>query len=310
MATTDWHVVGVASFKHQGDLTRINEQMDGFDSRRLKVVLHDLQEPIPHEKALSIGKIDYVLNLASDSHVDRSITHPRTAIENNVKVILTMLEYVREHPVEKFIHISTDEVYGAADIGHNHVEGEPHRPSNPYSGSKAAQEDIIFSYWRTYKLPLVITNTMNIVGEMQHPEKFVPKVLENLLAGNKVVIHASPDGKPGSRFYLHARNQADALLFLLKTHTPTLYPAKDIDRFNIVGEKEMDNLEMAKLLARYAEMPLTYELVDFHSSRPGHDLRYALDGKKMKDLGWKPPVSLEDSLKQTASWYLGRRSRF
>lgn len=301
LTNTDWNVVGIASFAHKGTSERLNKQLNGMDRSRFKLILHDLANPITKDVADDIGDIDYVLNLASDSHVDRSITHPRPFIENNTKLILTMLEYIKDYPVEKFIQISTDEVYGPAD-DHNHREGEPHRPSNPYSASKSAQEAICYSYWRTYSLPIVITNTMNIIGELQDTEKFVPMTINKVLTGEPMTIHASPDGKVGSRYYLHARNQADALLFLLKNHTPNLYPADDIDRFNIVGEREVDNLEMAQMIAKYAERELKYELVDFHSSRPGHDLRYALDGTKMQRLGWTPPTPLEESLRRTVEW--------
>lgn len=244
--------------------------------------------------------------MASESHVDRSITDPRPFVENNVALVLTLLEYIREYPVEKFLHVSTDEVYGPAPQGHDHKEGEPHRPSNPYSASKSAQEAIVYSYWRTYGLPCAISNTMNIIGERQDPEKFVPLVLKKVLRGETVDIHASPDGRPGSRFYLHARNQADALVFLLMCEPFARYDHRylpDIQRFNVVGETELDNLQMARLIAEYAGRELFWSLTDFHSSRPGHDLRYALDGTKMShQLGWKPPVPLFESLRRTIEW--------
>lgn len=306
LVKTDWDIVGVASFAHKGRSARITRQLDGMDKSRFKLVLHDLTSPITQDLAKEIGQIDYVLNIASESHVDRSIEEPRPFIENNTKLILTMLEYIREYPVKKFIHISTDEVYGPAS-DHNHREGEPHRPSNPYSASKAAQESICFAYWRTYGLPIVITNTMNIIGEMQDAEKFVPLVIKKVLANEKMTIHASPDGVIGSRYYLHARNQADALLYLLNNHEPALYPAEDIDRFNIVGEAEVDNLTMANKIAQIIGSPLRYELVDFHSSRPGHDLRYGLDGDKMRRLGWEAPFSLDESLRTTVEWSINNR---
>lgn len=306
LVKTDWDIVGIASFAHKGRSARILRQLEGMDASRFTLVLHDLTFPIKSDLAKDIGNIDYVLNIASESHVDRSIDEPRPFIENNTKLILTMLEYIKEYPVKKFIHISTDEVYGPAS-DHNHREGEPHRPSNPYSASKAAQESICFAYWRTYSLPIVITNTMNIIGEMQDKEKFVPLVIDKVLNDQKMSIHASPDGVIGSRYYLHARNQADALLYLLNNHQPTLYPANDIDRFNIVGEAEVDNLTMANKIAQIIGKPLRYELVDFHSSRPGHDLRYGLDGDKMKRLGWTAPFSLDESLRTTVEWSINNR---
>lgn len=306
LISTDWEIVGIASFAHKGRSARITKQLDGLDKSRFKLVLHDLTAPITANIASEIGPIDYVLNIASESHVDRSIDVPRPFIENNTKLILTMMEYTKEYPVKKFIHISTDEVYGPAN-DHNHREGEAHRPSNPYSASKSVQESICFAYWRTYGLPIVITNTMNIIGEMQDSEKFVPLVINKVLNGETMSIHASPDGVIGSRYYLHARNQADALLYLLKNHNPTKYPADDIDRFNIVGDYELDNLTMANKIANIIDKPLRFELVDFHSSRPGHDLRYGLDGDKMKRLGWKAPFSLDESLRTTVEWSMNNR---
>lgn len=307
LETTDWEVVCIDSFRHMGKTSRLRQVMDKSGDDRVTVLRHDLTCPIDDQLALRIGQIDYVLSIASESHVDRSIDKPRPFIENNVLLMLTLLEYIREHPVQKFIHISTDEVYGPA-YDHDHKEGESHKPSNPYSASKAAQEDICYAYWRTYGLPIVITNTMNIIGEMQDPEKYVPMTIQKVVNGDMVTIHASHDLKTvGSRYYLHARNQADALLFILKNVTPVFYGQGELEQFNIVGEREVDNLELANLLATFIGKPLKYELVDFHSSRPGHDLRYGLNGEKLKQLGWKAPLSLEDSLKRTVDWTLAHK---
>lgn len=303
MVTTDWDVVSLCSFRHMGKSDRITQQMEGQDWNRLKVIMHDLRAPISDQMAEDIGKVDYVLNVASESHVDRSIDQPREFIENNVALVLTMLDYLVRYPA-KMLHVSTDEVYGPA-TDHNHKEGEPHRPSNPYSASKAAQESIIYSYWRTFGCHVAISNTMNIIGEMQDPEKFMPMVMQKVAADEVMPIHASEDGVVGSRYYLHARNQADALLFLLdKIYFNGYTPGTDISRFNVVGEREVDNLEMAKLIAEACGKELKYELVDFHSSRPGHDLRYGLDGTKMAELGWKAPYGLEDSIRSTVRWTL------
>jgi dTDP-glucose 4,6-dehydratase len=305
MQTTDWHVIVLDSFRHKGVTDRIRIQMDGMDRKRLTVLTHDLCAPISPYLANAMGKIDYIISMASESHVDRSIEAPRDFINNNVQLILTLLDYAREYPVEKFLHVSTDEVYGPAPDGHNHAEWEPMLPSNPYSASKAAQESIAFSYWRTYGIPLIITNTMNIIGELQDPEKFVPMTMKKIAAGEPMTIHASAEGVIGSRFYLHARNQADALVYLLKNCTPVKYGLSDRpDKYHIVGEREINNLEMAEMIAKFMGRPLKYELVDFHSSRPGHDLRYALDGSKLAELGWLAPLGMEASLKRTIDWTL------
>ena len=179
-----------------------------------------------------------------------------------------------------------------------------HKPSNPYAASKAAQEDIAFSYWRTYNVPLIITNTMNIFGELQEPEKFVPFVIKKVLAGETVTIHVDPDGIPGSRFYLHARNQADALLHILNNIDPVSYldGFTSPSHYHVVSEDEVDNLAMAKLIAGYVGKPLKHALMDFHSTRPGHDRRYALDGTALAEAGWVAPVPFEDSLRRTVEW--------
>ena len=128
--------------------------------------------------------------------------------------------------------------------------------------------------------------------------------IKRVLAGESMTIHASAEGEIGSRFYLHARNQADGLLHVLKQHFPKYGEATQPQRFHIVGEREVNNLEMAQMIADAVGKPLKYELVDFHSSRPGHDLRYALDGTKIADTGWKAPIPLEDSLRKTVEWTL------
>lgn len=320
MHNTDWHITLIDSFRHKGKTDRITEMFESHPEwrERCTVITHDLTAPFSDQLDRRIGEIDYVINMASESHVDRSITDPRDFIENNVHLVLTMLEWVRKRNldphysgyggVKKFIQISTDEVYGPAPDNHNHKEGEPHKPSNPYSASKAAQEDICYSYWRTYGLPICVTNTMNIIGEMQDPEKYLPMVIKSIMIGKELTIHANSDGtKIGSRFYLHARNQADALLFLLKNvEFPSYSSGEEMARYNVVGEYEINNLELAEKVAIILGKELRYKLVDFHSSRPGHDLRYALDGSKLAALGWKAPLSLDDSLKNTVEWTIKR----
>ena len=201
---------------------------------------------------------------------------------------------------------NTDEVNGTAPFYHNYSEGDRLNPGNPYSASKASQEMICRAYSNTYKLPIIITRTMNVFGERQHPEKFIPSTIRKVLNGETVIIHADPTKtKSGSRFYIHARNVAKAVHFLLENVNEWL---DKIDAssgvFNIVGEKELSNLEVAQFIAKVLNKELKYEMVDFHSSRPGHDLRYALDGKKMYLLGWRLPKSLEESLTKTIQWYL------
>lgn len=305
IATTDWEIIGLDSFRHRGDSCRVFQ-----DPERYKVYTHDLTTPISDILANRIGRIDYIIQNASESHVDRSIEDisRRAFVENNVNVALTMLEYAHKIKPEKYIHVSTDEVYGPAINGHDHKEWEPHLPSNPYSGSKAAQVDISISYWRTLGVPLMITETMNLAGERQDQEKFIPMLIKKIYKGEAVTIHGQK-GDIGSRYYLHARNQADALLYLLKNHSPQIYydNINEIirpDRFNIVGELELNNLELAEMIAEILGKELIYELEDFHKTRSGHDRRYALDGGKMAAMGWKAPVPFRQSLEKVVKWTL------
>jgi dTDP-glucose 4,6-dehydratase len=242
-------------------------------------------------------------------------------VKNNVDVILSTLELARQVKPKAFILVSTDEVYGPVESWdyEGHEEWATILPSNPYAASKAAQEAIAISYWRTYGVPLQIVNCMNMIGERQDPEKFIPLVIGKVLRGETVTIHGTP-GHLGTRHYLHARNLADGITFLLKNTVPVVFPAHweqqlldtgqaginsdRPDRYNIATPDRIDNLAMADLIAAYAGKSLKYELVDFHSTRPGHDPHYGLDPALMESLGWTPPVPLETSLKKTVEWTL------
>jgi dTDP-glucose 4,6-dehydratase len=214
-----------------------------------------------------------------------------------------MLEFARWVKPRLFLQFSTDEVYGPAPEGIFFKEWDRQIPSNPYAASKAAQEAIAVSYWRTFGVPLVITNTMNIFGERQHPEKFVPLCVTNLLANKPIPIHAqqTTDGwKSGSRCWLYAGDCAEAVRYIVENVSPPAYPDADRpERFHIVGRDEVSNYDIAALIAEMLSVPLKFEWVDFHSTRPGHDRRYALDGSKLAELGWKPQIGLEEGLWRT-----------
>ncbi len=303
LCNTDWDVVGLDSFRHRGDPCRV----DHLDPSRYSVFTADLSAPLGRLLG-RIGYVDYCVNFASESHVDRSITDPVPFVQNNVNIALNMLEWARVAKPKVFIQVSTDEVYGpATDV--DHTEWSTTLPSNPYSASKAAQEAIAISYWRTYGVPVVITNTMNNFGERQDAEKFIPLCIQKIANGETVPIHTGLDGQPGSRFYLHARNHADACLYLLdyyENHHLAQFP-QGFDRparYNVVGDTEMDNERLCELIGRMMNKPAITERVDFHSSRPGHDPRYALDGSKLERLGWTPPVPFLASLQKTVDWTL------
>ena len=302
---TDWEIIVWDKLNYaSAGFDRLRD-ISVFDDKRVKVLTVDMNLPISEGIAKETGEVDYIVNLASESHVDNSIKNPVSFIQNNVNLVLNILEWARTlKNLKKFIQFSTDEVYGPAPEGVLYKEGDRHCPSNPYSASKSAQEMICRAYSNTYGLPINIVNSMNIFGERQHPEKFIPLCIRKILKGEKVLIHSSPDKtKPGSRFWLHARNIAKAIQFIIENTNEVLnkYDASQ-GVFNIVGEKEVDNLTLAKMIADILGKPLNYELVDFHSSRPGHDLRYALDGSKLKNYGFEYPKTFEESLRKTVEW--------
>lgn len=297
---TDWQIIifDKLTYASMGlDRLRNNKLLY---SDRVKVYTIDICNEISEGIQKDIGSdIDYIIHLAAETHVDNSIRLPKEIILNNVKSTLNMLEWARTLPNLKiFFNFSTDEVYGPALGDTLYKEWDRHRPTNPYSASKSAAENICVAYENTYKIPLMTVNVMNAFGERQHVEKFIPLCIKNILNDEKILIHSYPGKtKSGSRFYIHAQNIASAVLFLITHGTVG-------EKYNISGEREVSNLELAQLIAKFIGKPLKYEMIDFHSERPGHDLRYGLDGKKLSDLGWKPKLDFHESLGKTVQWTL------
>lgn len=280
---------------------------------RLRILGCDLSQPIPDGVIREIGAVDYIIHAAAESHVDNSIVDPLPFLMSNVVgTHHLMWAAMRQTNLRRVFIVSTDEVYGpAADGAQGFAEDARFRPANPYAASKASAECVAMAYANTYGLPITVVNTMNLIGERQHPEKFVPKVIRSVLRGDTVTIHADPTGKiPGSRFYLHCRTFAHALHWLIQNTAGVHNPPGKI---HVCGEREINNLALAEMIARIVndnlaatgrQFMLRYELVDFHSSRPGHDLRYAMDDSLILIMGWKRPMNLEQSLEKTVRWYL------
>jgi len=280
---------------HSGNLNRLSEI--GIPNSQTRFIFHDLRAPINSQLAAQLGHHDWIIHLAAATHVDRSIDEPMAFVLDNVVATCNLLDYARTTD-SAFLYFSTDEVFGPAPPGVAYKENDRYNSGNPYAATKAGAEELCVAYENTYKMPILITHTMNVFGERQHPEKFIPNTVIKVRDGQNVIIHADKTRtKAGSRFYIHAAAVADAVAFLLAR-------GQSGQKYNIVGEREVDNLELAKLIADIQDKDLTYEMVDFHSSRPGHDLRYALDGTKMKALGWSPPHSFEQAMTNTVNWTL------
>ena len=307
---TDWEIVTLDRLDFSGNLNRLQDVLKDFsdkDKSRVNVVFHDLKAAVNPLIASEIGKVDYILHLAAGSHVDRSIEYPMEFVLDNVVGTANILDYARSvDNLERFVYFSTDEVFGPAPAGVNYKENDRYNSTNPYSATKAGGEELAVAYHNTYGVPVYITHTMNVFGQRQHPEKYIPMCIKRVRDGETITIHSDPTKTvPGSRHYIHAEDVADALLFLLNHDTieENNWGGAKCPKFNIVGARELNNLELAQMIALIQNKQLNYELVDFHSQRPGHDLRYALSGEKMKKMGWEPKP-IEERVSEVVRWTL------
>jgi dTDP-glucose 4,6-dehydratase len=238
-----------------------------------------------------------VVHFAAESHVDRSIYAPAPVIETNVKGTFTLLEAARALGIGRFLHVSTDEVYGDMPPGDFAEESSPLRPSSPYSASKAGSDLLVLSYVRTYGLPAVITRSSNNYGPYQFPEKFLPLMITNALDHKPLPIYG--DGKQ-ERDWLHVEDNCRGILAVLEN-------GRAGEVYNIGGLDIEENISVARRVLELTERPES--LLSYVKDRPGHDRRYALRCRKIEEhVGWKPQISLEDGLRQTIDWYKNNSS--
>ena len=309
---TDWEIVTLDRLDLSGNLNRLHEILDEFsvkDKKRLKIVFHDLKAEINSQIKSELGSPDMILHLAAASHVDRSIIYPMEFVLDNVVGTVNLLDFARSlKNLKKFVYFSTDEIFGNAPEGVSYKEYDRYNSTNPYSASKASAEEFCVAYENTYKLPIIITHTMNVFGERQHPEKFIPMTIQRVRDSEKVFIHANKEKtKAGSRHYIHAQDVADGLMFIIGLtnykHEGDFGNAK-CPKFNLVGPEEINNLDLAQKIAEVQKKELIYELIDNHSSRPGHDLRYSLSPNLLKSLGWEPKIILSKRIEEVVDWSL------
>lgn len=309
---TDWTVVGIERLSYSGNLGRISS----IDTNgRYTAFHHDLRSPIGDLLRKQIGDVDCIIHVGANSHVDRSIEDPLSFVMDNVVGTCNILDFARTQKdhLKCFLYFSTDEVFGPAPEGIKYDEYDRYNSTNPYSATKAGGEELSVAYRNTYDIPVVITHTMNVFGQRQHPEKFIPKCIRKIIQGESIDIHSDETRTvPGSRHYIHGEDVADGVLFILKNElyscpggiSDSCPSAGTCPKFNLVGPEEVNNLELAQMIASVIEKPLNYELVDFHSSRPGHDLRYAISGERLAKLGWVPKESLRQRISEVVAWTL------
>ena len=267
----------------------------------------DIRDGAALARIFAAHEPEAVMHLAAESHVDRSIDGPAAFVETNVLGTAVLLEAARRFWSERgrpegfrFLHVSTDEVYGSLGASGFFTEETPYAPNSPYSASKAGSDHLVRAWHATYGLPVIHTNCSNNYGPCQFPEKLIPVAILNALAGRPIPVYGQGENV---RDWLYVEDHALALLRALESG--------QVGRgYNIGGEAEARNLDLVRLLCRILDAlrpgPEPYErLITFVADRPGHDLRYAIDCRRIRDeLGWRPSVTLESGLRRTVQWYL------
>jgi dTDP-glucose 4,6-dehydratase len=286
-AHPDYTMVNLDSLTYAGNL---NNLKDCDTSPRYTFVRGDICDRALVNAVMENQAVDTVVHFAAESHVDRSIADASAFIKTNVLGTYTLLEAARHHAVRRFIHISTDEVYGSRQEG-SFKETDILSPSSPYSSSKAGSDLLALSYHTTYNLPVIVTRCTNNFGPYQYPEKLIPLFVTNLLDGKKVPVYGT--GK-NIRDWIAVQDHCNAVDFLIdKGNSGEIY--------NIGGENEKTNLEITKKILKLLKKDDS--LIEYVQDRPGHDFRYSLDCSKLRRLGWKPSQSFEDGLRDTVGWY-------
>ena len=271
------------------------ELMNNIFNRRYHFIYGDIADSRLLDIIFSRHQFDMVVNFAAETHVDRSIINMRDFVHTNIGGVRSLIEAVREYGVRRFVHISTDEVYGDVESGYSTEDG-PIRPSNPYSSSKAAADLIVQSFIRTHQVPALIVRGSNNYGAFQYPEKLIPLAISNMVEGKKIPVHGTGQHV---RSWVHVLDFSRAIDFL-SHHAP------DFEVYNVLGQ-EKTNLEILEMIANHVDVDV--EQYKKHvADRPGADKRYAVDGTKLKKLGWESSYSLETDLGDVVKWYLSHRS--
>lgn len=263
---------------------------------RYKFFKGDIADPAAVEQALGlVDRVDAIINFAAETHVDRSILSGGSFVQTDVYGTYVLLEAVKKHQISRYIHISTDEVYGSIREG-SFTEESALRPNSPYSASKAGGDLQVRAYHKTFGLPVIITRASNNYGPYHYPEKIIPLFITNLLEGKKVPVYG--EGK-NVRDWLYVMDHCSGIDTVLRK-------GKLGEIYNIGGGQERENIEITKQVLRL--LGNTEEMIDYVKDRPGHDFRYSIDCSKLQALGWRPKMSFEEGLKQTVDWYKTNRA--
>lgn len=283
-------VVNLDRLTYAGNL----ENLEGYlENGRHVFVRGDIRDEALVAGILEDHRIDWVVHFAAESHVDRSITGPRVFIDTNVSGTLTLLEAARKRGVEKFLQVSTDEVYGSLGREGRFTETTPLCPNSPYAASKAAADHLVGAFAHTYGLPCNITRCSNNYGPYQFPEKLIPLMIHNALRDRPLPVYG--DGA-NVRDWIYVRDHCTAVWAVLARGLPGRV-------YNVGGCCEKPNIEVVRIILGHLGKPES--LIRYVADRPGHDLRYAIDASRiMEELGWRPSVTFEQGMRATIDWYL------
>jgi dTDP-glucose 4,6-dehydratase len=281
----NYSVVCVDRLSYSGNLANI-EEFKG--NPRFQFIQADIRDMKAMDTILS--QADGVINLAAETHVDRSIDDADDFLSTNILGAETLVRLAFKYKIKQYLHMSTDEVYGSIRTGKFH-ENSQLEPNSPYSASKAAADLLLRAYRETYHYPVMITRCTNNYGPYQYPEKVIPLFVTNLLAGKKVPVYG--DGL-NRRDWIHVEDAVQALKLVFEKGTPG-------ETYNIGSDNELSNIELTRAILK--NMGLGEDRIEFVADRPGHDFRYALDFSKLQKLGFSPRYNVHDGLKQTIDWY-------
>ena len=284
-AHADDSIVNLDKLTYAGNLKNL---ADVADSPRYRFVHGDVCDAKMVRDVLRGA--DAVVNFAAESHVDRSLVEPDAFLRTDVFGVFTLLEAVRELGISRFVHISTDEVYGSLATG-SARESDPLRPSNPYSASKAGGDLLALAYWQTHRVPVLLTRSSNNFGPFQYPEKVIPLFITNALDDQPLPLYG--DGR-NVRDWLYVVDNCTALDLVLRK-------GKDGEVYNIGGGHEVENIVLTRDILRLTGKPET--LIRPVKDRPGHDRRYSVDSKKVRQLGWAPKHPFGKALETTVAWF-------
>jgi len=284
-------VVNLDKLTYAGNLENLATVQD---DPRYRFVHGDICDSRLVERLLEEERPDAIIHFAAESHVDRSILGPEAFIETNVRGTFSLLEAARKAGVARYLHVSTDEVYGSIEEPHEADETWPLRPSSPYSASKAASDLLALSYWTTFRLPVIVTRASNNYGPYQFPEKLIPLMISNALEEKPLPIYG--DGMQ-VRDWLYVDDHCRAIRAALMHGAPG-------EIYNIGGARALPNRRVVEMILEILGKP--YSLMTQVKDRPGHDRRYAITTEKlMKASGWRPEVPFEEGLERTIRWYRG-----